>query len=216
MEISGRLLHGEFMYLPKRFENSDWARSLSLMQKYPLATVISQTDEGPFVSHLPLVVEVSEDEITLLGHFARANPHWKAICKQPVYVIFNGPQAYITAKWYAENDVPTWNYAVVHLKGSCSLIEDSAGIQKCLKVLSDFAEKGSADPWEFWIPEDLAAPGVLEKAIVGFSIRVESIQSKFKLSQNRLEADRAGVIRGLEGRKDDASRAILELMKQAL
>ncbi|MFL5812566.1 MAG: FMN-binding negative transcriptional regulator [Bdellovibrionia bacterium] len=202
------------MYLPKRFENSDWVQSLALMQKYPLATVISQTEQGPFVSHLPLVVEVTEDVITLFGHLARANPHSKYLGKQPVYVIFNGPQAYITPKWYAENDVPTWNYAVVHVKGSCTLIEDPAGIQKCLKVLSDFAEKDNADPWEFWIPEDLAAPGVLEKAIVGFSIQVESIQSKFKLSQNRSEADRAGVIRGLESRKDDASQAISALMKQ--
>lgn len=201
------------MYLPKRFENEDWAQSQALMQKYPLATVISQTETGPFVSHLPLVVETNEDQVTLLGHLARANPHWRVMDGRPVYAIFNGPNAYITPKWYAENDVPTWNYAVVHVHGTCSLIEDSGGIQECLKKLSEFAEKESTDPWEYWIPEDLAAPGVLEKAIVGFSIRVESVQSKFKLSQNRSVADRAGVMRGLESRQNDASKAILEMMK---
>jgi transcriptional regulator len=202
------------MYLPKRFENQDWTQSLALMQKYPLATVISQTEQGPYISHLPLVVEANESEISLVGHLARANPHWKVLEKGSVTVVFHGPQAYITPKWYVENDVPTWNYAVVHVKGRCSLIEDPAGIQKCLKDLSDFAEKDNSDPWEFWIPEDLAAPGVLEKAIVGFSIQVESLQSKFKLSQNRSETDRAGVIRGLENCEDNASQAIMALMKQ--
>lgn len=202
------------MYLPKRFENSNVNQSLELMRKYPLAIVISQSNEGPFISHVPLIVEQRGDDIVLLGHLARRNPHWKLMNEQSVYVIFNGPNTYITPKWYTKNDVPTWNYAVVHAKGISSLIQDSAGIKYCLEKISQFAEGKTPDPWKFWIPDDLSQPGVLEKAIVGFSIRIESIQSKFKLSQNRSEADRDGVVRGLENRKDDMSHEILHLMME--
>lgn len=183
------------------------------MRKYPLATVISQSNEGLFVSHLPLVVEKHGDDVVLIGHLARANHHWKLMNEQSVYVIFNGPNAYITPKWYAENGVPTWNYAVVHAKGTSSLIQDGAGIKSCLEKLSQFAEREISDPWSFWIPDDLSQPGVLEKAIVGFSIKIESLQPKFKLSQNRSDIDRDGVMRGLESRKDDMSYEVLMLMR---
>ena len=102
------------MYLPKRFKNGDLQKSISIIEKYPLETVISVTEAGPFVSHLPLVAENQESQLTLYGHLARANPHWKLLDRRDVYVVFNGPNAYITPTWYAENDVPTWNYAVVH------------------------------------------------------------------------------------------------------
>ena len=183
------------------------------MRRYPLATVISQSADGPFVSHLPLVVEQNGEELMLFGHLARANPHWRMMDGQMISVIFNGPNTYVTPKWYSENDVPTWNYAVVHAKGQSSLIEDSAGIQRCLEKLTQFAESGSSDPWEFWIPDDLSAPGIIEKVIVGFSIKIDHLQAKFKLSQNRSEQDRTGVIRGLQTRRDEMSREILNLMK---
>lgn len=202
------------MYLPNRFKNSDLSAALQIMKSYPLATVISQTDKGPFVSHLPLVVEQVGNDLRLVGHLARGNPHWRMMDGQPVLVIFNGPNAYVTPKWYAENDVPTWNYAVVHISGTSSLIEDVTGIQRCLEKLTNAVETGS-DPWKFWIPDDLVGDGVLEKVIVGFTIKAESVQAKFKLSQNRSAEDRAGVIRGLETRSDQMSREICKLMKSS-
>jgi transcriptional regulator len=205
------------LYNPSRFENRDRELSLALLNNYPFATIISQTDDGPLVSHLPLIAEESDTGLVFFGHLARANPHWRMLDGKSVYVIFNGPHTYITPKWYAKNDVPTWNYAVVHAKGLSSLIEDARGIIHCLKQLTQHVKPTSAggdDPWEFWIPDDLAEPGVLEKSIVGFSIKVESLQAKFKRSQNRSEPDRAGVARGLATRTDDMSKEILALMKQ--
>jgi transcriptional regulator len=154
----------------------------------------------------------------LVGHTARANPHWhllrgtSASLGADVKAIFQGPQSYITPQWYAENDVPTWNYATVHIRGRASLIEDPKGIKTCLEKLVSQMEAGRKSPWSFWIPGDLAGES-LSASIVGFRIEVQNIEAKFKLSQNRPEADRRGVIRGLDAAGDDMSLAVSELMK---
>src|SRR5687768_7934067 len=181
------------------------------MRAHPLATVISVAQDGsPFVSHLPLVVEAEGDGVVCIGHLSRANPHWRLLGGRAATAIFHGPDAYITPAWYVHNAVPTWNYAVVHVRGTVTLIEDRAGIVRCLEALTATVEKGP-DAWQFWIPENLR--DTLESAIVGFKLSVETVQSKFKLSQNRSEADRAGVFRGLAGRDDAASQSLRALMQ---
>lgn len=164
------------------------------MCKYPLATLITTGENGPFISHLPLIVEDEKDGLWLYGHLARANPHVRSLDRAEVYAIFHGPNAYVTPLWYAENDVPTWNYAVVHVQGECEMIPDRQGIEVCLRKLSAHMERGERK-WEFWVPEDLA--GNLEKRISAFKIKVESLQAKFKLGQQRSAEDRKGVEAGL-------------------
>ena len=204
------------VYLPRSFENTDLARSVALMRAHPLATVISvdsvDGDGTPFVSHLPLIVEREGDGLVCIGHLARANPHWKLLGGRRATAIFHGPNAYITPSWYAQNAVPTWNYAVVHARGVVTLIEDRAGIVRCLEALTATVEQGPG-AWQFWIPENLR--DTLESAIVGFRLTVDSLQSKFKLSQNRSAADRDAVLRGLAGRTDAASHAVRALMEQS-
>ena len=200
------------MYLPRYFNNTDRDQSLALMRAHPLATVISVDDDGnPFVSHLPLVIEPDGDGLVCIGHLSRANQHWKLLGGRRATAIFHGPDAYITPAWYEQNSVPTWNYVVVHVRGVVTLIEDRAGIVRCLEALTVTVEKGP-DAWQFWIPENLR--NTLESAIVGFHMSVETIQSKFKLSQNRSEADRARVLRGLAGREDDASQSLRAFMQR--
>lgn len=201
------------IYLPKRFQNENTEHSLKLIEEYPLAILVSIDDSAPFFSHIPLVVETNSDKIYLVGHIAKGNPHWKLMNDQPIHVIFNGPNEYISPKWYVENDVPTWNYAVVHIEGQVSLIENLDGILDCLKKLSKASEAKSKDPWEFWIPKDLAGPGVIEKSIVGFQIEVKSLKAKFKLNQSRSEGDLHGVISGLEAKNTDSGREVASLMK---
>lgn len=200
------------MYLPEHFENADVDRTLSIMRAFPLATLISvDADHQPVVSHLPLVVEHSEAGLICVGHLARANPQWPLLRGGVATAIFHGPDAYITPTWYAENAVPTWNYAVVHARGPVTLIETHDGIIRCLEKLTALVEQGE-NRWSFWIPDDLA--GVVAQSIVGVQLRVETLQAKFKLSQNRSDADRDGVIRGLHGRADAGSHALCALMEQ--
>jgi transcriptional regulator len=203
------------IYLPKRFQNENIEHSLKLIEEYPLATLTSIQDSTPFFSHIPLIAENVSDRLFLMGHMAKGNPHWKMMNEKPIHVIFNGPNEYISPKWYEKNDVPTWNYAVVHIEGHCSLIENLDGILACLKKLSKASEAKSDNPWEFWIPEDLAGPGVIEKSILGFKIEVKSLKAKFKLNQSRSEADLHGAIKGLEAQNTDSGRNMASLMHKS-
>ena len=198
------------MYAPPNFLPKDSTASLELIRSYPLATLISLKDSMPFVSHLPLVIENEGGKLVAYGHLARANPHSALLANGTVYAIFHGPNAYITPQWYAENDVPTWNYAVVHIKGECQLLEQFAQIENCLKKLS-LAMEGKTG-WEFWLPEDLSNPKVVEKSIVGFRLEIAELTPKFKLSQNRSQEDAQRVISGLHKRGGEADRALASLM----
>ena len=201
------------MYNPQRFKSANIDEAFDLMDKYPFATIISVSDTKPFISHLPLTPKKLDNEIELIGHIARANPHWKAFATSQTTVVFNGPHTYITPKWYTENDVPTWNYSVVHLTGSIELIDDYDGIIECLTELTSHVERHWPSGWEFFIPEDLNGDN-LSKNIVGFRIRVTNIDFKKKLSQNRSEVDRTGILKGLETRTDENSRLVLNEMKK--
>jgi transcriptional regulator len=196
------------MYIPTRFANKNSQKSIELIHSNPFATLISNTDDAPFVSHLPLVLEMEGEKLFLIGHLAKANPHSQLLKRSQVYVIFHGPHTYITPQWYEENDVPTWNYAVVHIRGTCELIEDRNGIIQCLETLTKAVEP--KDGWQFWLPEDLSEP---EKFIAGFKIEVNDLQTKLKLSQNRSEQDRKNVIEKLKQREDDNSREVARWME---
>lgn len=166
--------------LPERFKINNDENILEIVHENPLATLISIKDFQPFISHIPLVAEKTNDQFKLIGHFAKANPHWKLI-EGPTTVIFHGPNSYITPRWYAENDVPTWNYAVVHFQGTGHLLSDYDSTVACLRKLTAHTEAKSKTLWEFWIPDDLSNPQDLTSAIIGFEIEVQDIKAKFKL-----------------------------------
>jgi transcriptional regulator len=95
------------------------------------------------------------------------------------------------------------------------LIEDYSGIEACLRKLTAHAEKGVAEPWEYWLPEDLGTPEKVTRGIVGFEISVSKVNAKFKSVLSRSKEDQEGVIRGLiEERGDDTSRALAEMMRK--
>lgn len=204
------------MSMPKHF-SSEWQSVKRLIQENGFATVLSfPKNERPFINHLPLILESDGDSSTLLGHMAKRNPQWSHFKDDPsCTVIINGPHSYITPRWYRSGrDVPTWNYAVAHLYGKIELIEDFDQQVKLLKQLSEFYERPSSTPWEFELPDDLLEASSLTSAIISFRFKVESVDAKFKLSQNRPKEDRVGVIEGLNERVDDGSKAIQRLMSE--
>jgi len=193
------------MYLPSRFAAAD-EQLEEIVRAHPFATLIT----GAYVSHVPLVLEKRGEAWFLLGHFARANAHWRALESGPTVAVFHGPHAYVTPRWYGEADVPTWNYVVAQLRGCARLLEREADTVRALRALGDHV-----DPtWYFEIPSDLASPGVLMRSIVGFEIPVETREGKLKLSQNRSSSDQLGVLRGLATRKDEGSRGVLSWMRR--
>jgi transcriptional regulator len=134
------------------------------------------------------VVKDEGEHGLLEGHFARANPHWKSLAGQETLVVFNGPHTYVSPTLYAEElSVPTWNYIAVHAYGTLSLVEDEAGKEALLTGLIETHEHAYAETWR-QMPAGFRR--TMLAGIVGFRIPIARIEGKFKISQNRSEADR--------------------------
>ena len=179
------------MYQPPAFRADDPALLLEVMRTFPFATLVTTREGEPYASLLPLLI----DDGALVGHMARANPHWRVLPDGPVLAIFHGPHAYVSPRWYVEPaaHVPTWNYVTVHAYGHAELL-DTAGTLDALERLVVQEEARFDPPWRP-DPEVLRA---LVPGVVGFRIRLTRVEGKLKLSQNRAPADAQGVVEGLE------------------
>jgi transcriptional regulator len=146
---------------------------------------------------------------TLLGHFARANPQWQADHAQAkTLALFHGPHAYVSPSWYPDGKlaVPTWNYSAVHATGIIRLIEEPDEAQAVVERLAETYESSRAAPWKNQLPADLNRK--MMNGIVVFEMPIQRLEGKFKLSQNRSEADQQGAIAGLRQAGDEESVAL--------
>lgn len=196
------------MYRPAHFEPPDDAAMHALMAAHPLAAVVIHGPDGLACDHVPLEFDATSQ--TLRGHVARANPLWRHGAGQPVLAVFSGPQTYITPSYYpskAEHHqvVPTWNYAVVHAHGTLAAVDDAPWLHALVSRLTAHHESGRGTPWAVSDAPDDYVQKML-RAIVGIEIAVQRLDGKWKTSQNRSAADRAGVVTGLQadGRADSA------------
>jgi transcriptional regulator len=188
------------IYTPSTFSARDETAIARLVRDHPFATLITPGNPEPFISHLPL--ELASDRGphgTLLGHMARANPHWRHFGDAASIAVFHGPHAYVSPSWYVEpaTAVPTWNYAVVHVHGMAAPMSDPAETRALLDRLVRRYEGTRPRPWQLQL--EGRPLEVLLEAIVGFHVRIERIDAKLKLSQNRGAEDRDRVIAGLLG-----------------
>ena len=186
------------IYTPREFVDRDERLALSLIRDFPFATLITAAGAEPHVTPLPMLLA----DGALWSHMARPNPHWQAFAKGATLALFQGPHAFVSPRWYEKPDdnVPTWNYAVVHAHGRPEIL-DEAGKRKVLDmVLARF------DPQA---PTSEAKKRKLIGGIVAFRMPVARMDAKFKMSQNKTAGDRAGVIAALRGsgRADDAAVA---------
>lgn len=202
------------MYSPPNFLSKDENEMMKFMTEFPFATLISVRNGDSVISHLPLTPIKADGKTILIGHLARANDHWKILSQQSSTAIFHGPHTYITPKWYKDDDVPTWNYSVIHAQGRIDTIESYDELVDCLKILTHHVESLWPSGWNFNIPKELTGSS-LQKSIIGIKMKVENLQYKKKLSQNRSKEDRLGVIKGLESRGDDQSHLVLDEMKKS-
>jgi transcriptional regulator len=205
------------MYLPEHFKVTDLAKIAELIAAYPLAMLITVSDAGvPLANHLPLLLDGSVDQgYRLLGHMARANPQWQDFSTSPeVLVTFQGPHAYVSPSWYKGLGVPTWNYAVVQMRGRPKIIDDEMVLEALLKQLTDSQELQYDTPWDLTLTDDQRTK--LLGMIVGFEIEITDMVGKFKLSQNRPLADQQGVIDALTLSDQAATLEIVQLMQSNL
>ena len=200
------------MYLPKHFEQTDAAALEKLLREHPLATLVSSGPDGLTADHIPLEYDAACN--TLRGHVARANPLWKVAGGQPVLAVFQGPQAYVSPSWYttkAETHkvVPTWNYVVVHAHGELRVVDEAPWLLDLVTRLTRHHEAPQAKPWAVSdAPEDYVQS--MLRAIVGIEIPLTKLIGKWKMSQNRHEADRTGVARGLAAQGQDQTARLVD------
>ena len=135
-----------------------------------------------------------------------------------VLVIFRGPDGYISPNWYpskqeTHREVPTWNYAVVHVHGRLRVIDDATWLRQLLERLTDRHEAGLPVPWHVSdAPEDHIEK--MLRAISGLEISIDRIEGKFKLNQNHPAANRAGVVAGLGKRAGRGDAELADLMSK--
>ena len=205
------------MYIPDHFNEADPQRIAALIRDFGFATLISTTPDGPQVTHAPIQMDGKRG--ILIGHMARANPHAAALIDgASILVIIHGPHAYISPAWYLDENarvpnVPTWNYAVVHITGTVTRIDDDAAKWKIVSDLAAQYEAGSSAPWD---PRGLEAHAGKLHAIVGFEISIKKIEAKWKLSQNRSAADQENVITKLAASDASELRATALMMRENL
>jgi transcriptional regulator len=174
------------------------------------ATLIT-SDAGKIItSHLPVLLD--EKGNVLRSHMARANDQWKQLTTGgEVLCIFHGPHAYISPSWYEQqHTVPTWNYAVVHVYGKPTLVDEAELKQIVFDTTAKY-ESGMPKPWT--IPLSDREIDQMLKAIVGFKIEITRLEAKFKLGQNRSREDQDKMLLNLQAAPDDESRALAQFIQ---
>lgn len=210
------------MYQPPHFIETDRATLYALIRAHPLGLLISATPDGAVADSVPFLIDPHVGANgRLRAHVARANPQWKLIAAQPdmpVLVVFQGVDTYITPSWYETKRetgkvVPTWNYVTVQARGTATIKDDPDWIAQQIADLTAFHEGKRPDPWAVTdAPPPFIAATI--RGIVGIEIEIAELDGKWKVSQNRPAADRAGVAIGLEAAADDqSSREMAKLVR---
>jgi transcriptional regulator len=208
------------MYIPPAFEETSVAVMHELMRAHPFAAIVMAGSDGLVATHIPLVLHAEAGEYgTLRGHIARANPQWAdSSAGADALVIFSGPHHYVSPSWYPTKRqdarvVPTWNYTVVHAYGPLVAHPEPAWLLEHLHSLVTQQESRFDLRWELVdAPADYIERQM--RAIVGIEIPIRRLEGKWKLSQNRSESDREGVLQGLDEVSSGDALALRGLMSE--
>lgn len=207
------------MYQPAHHREDRLDVQHGLIRSAPLGTLVTSGASALVANHIPFLLDAGASALgTLRAHLARANPQWReADPDREALVIFQGADSYITPSWYETKRetgkvVPTWNYAVVHAYGRIRVIDDAAWLRGHIAELTALNESRRAEPWAVTdAPESFIAAMV--RGIVGLEIEIARIEGKWKVSQNRPEPDRRGVITGLRAEAAQPGQAMADLVE---
>jgi transcriptional regulator len=198
------------MYIPRKFALSDDETQAALAQA-GFAHLVTHDSAGLMVTPLPLLYD--ESRHSLVGHVARANPHWRATGGESV-AIFAGQQAYISPNFYATKAetgkvVPTWNYEVLSVYGRLVAHDDPDWVLDLVTTLTNHHERSRAQPWQVTDAPETFTRAQL-KAIVGLELVIDRVEGKTKMSQNQPERNRTGVVAGLGESSAPHDQAVAE------
>ena len=202
------------MYSPAYNRVEDRAELVGFMRANSFAVLVTGTGGTLHASHLPVMVHEQGKDVVLDMHMAKANAQWKEFFDDEVLVVFSGPHAYVSPRWYEERErVPTWNYAAVHAYGVPNVLSDPK-----IKHESQRRLVAALDPQ--WLPQfDALRPQYVERmleGIVNFQIAVTRLETRWKLSQNRSRREQELIAEQLERSSDSAERALAALTRKHL
>ncbi|WP_372390827.1 FMN-binding negative transcriptional regulator [Xanthomonas sp. NCPPB 3582] len=205
------------MYAPRAFAQTDLALLDKLLAHDPFVTLVSPGNDGvPAISHLPVLYRRDEQAILIEGHWARPNPQARA--PGQAVIVVHGPHAYVSPTWYPDKEaaarVPTWNYAVAHLHGHCSRVDDEQALGDLIGRMSRHFEQRVGSDWQFEMERDTHRRQL--RGLVGFCFVPSRVELTFKLSQNHPAANQRSVSQFLAQQPDQASHAIAALMQAAM
>lgn len=207
------------MHIQKSFAETRIEVLQGLIRSRPLATFIVASDDNIIVNHMPLMLDAGAGKYGVLkGHVPRGNLLWQCLDgRHKALAVFHGPETYITPLWYPSKQehgkaVPTWNYVVVHAHGYPGAVHDAGWLLEHLNAMTDQQEAANAEPWSVAdAPSDYVA--MMVRNVVGIEMPVSAIEGKWKVSQNRPEADRLAVAAALHARGDANSLAMAALVR---
>jgi transcriptional regulator len=207
------------LYEPLFHRNEHLPELHGLIKERVFGLLISNGAEGLVANSVPFVVDPAASRLGALKvHVARGNTQWRDLQASPdALVVFQGHDHYITPSWYETKRetgkvVPTWNYTMVQVKGRAKVMDD-AWLARQIEELTQALESRREQPWAVAdAPAEFIA--MQRKAIVGIEIEILDIRGKWKVSQNRAVADRAGVAEGLEALGDDEARAMAQIVRE--
>jgi transcriptional regulator len=205
------------MYQPAHFKVEDRERLHAAIRTHSLGLLITAGPGGLMANAVPFLLVLAGDNAYLRCHVARPNAQWREIAAGAApLVVFQGPDGYVTPSWYATKRetgkvVPTWNYLMVQVRGKARAIEDEAWLAEQIRDLTHVHESARTTPWAVSdAPADFVRAQI--KGIVGIEIEIAEIAGKWKMSQNRNEADWAGVVAGFSGEETAKSADLAALM----
>jgi transcriptional regulator len=202
-QVGSSSYHGS-MYIPGHFREDRLDVLHALVREHPLATLVTVGPNGLTANHLPMLIDPEPAPFgTLVGHLARGNAQWRD-AGEPALAIFTGADHYISPSWYPSKQehgkvVPTWNYSAVHAHGILQVHDDPEWLRALVTRLTGTHEAQFEQPWKVADAPADYIDGLLN-GIVGIEIPIQRLEGKWKMSQNRSEADREGVAQALGGR----------------
>ena len=202
------------MYIPKLFKMDDHAEIFDFIRQNSFGILINADNDVPVATHIPIELEFTdENEPILRGHVSKVNPHALLFEKNPqALVIFTGAHTYVSSSWYVQENVSTWNYTAVHVYGQIRVLSEDELLESVEKLTKKY-ESGVEKPLYV---SDMSPEMVRKqiKGITGFELKIEDIQAKAKLSQNRTDVDYKNVVEKLEKTPDFQAKEVARLMRQ--
>lgn len=192
------------MRIKRAFELDDLTCARAIVRAHPFATLVSSKLRA---THMPCLLDESADGLTILGHVARADPVAEDL-QGPLLAIFAGPHGYVSASWYENDTIPTWNHIVLHMRGVPTLLDDAMPV---LQQTVDHFEAALEEPWSL----DRMGETAREMAtqVLAFRLHAEWWHAEAKLSQDKPKLERARVLAGLERKGPYANPQLAAVMR---